>query len=174
VASATFAASSLRVSARSGASLIDQLGQILGGGVEFSRERGFGRLGLAMEAFALRRARRRPDDEFPGGRDGRPRLDLDRGRDRGLLLRLNRGHGRRRVLGRRERRLGRVLLDPVAFVLGVAFAAHFASVGEGRGFGVHLVGPLRRRFRVAIGGHLRSCSSSSSVKARPVATRAGV
>ena len=52
------------------ASLIDQLGQILGGGVEFPRGRGFGRLGLAMEAFALRRARRLLDDEFLGGRRG--------------------------------------------------------------------------------------------------------
>ena len=55
------------------ASLIDQLGQILGGGVEFSRERGFGRLGLATEAFTLRRARRLPDDEFLGGRVARRR-----------------------------------------------------------------------------------------------------
>ena len=80
------------------ASLIDQLGQILGGGVEFSRGRGFGRLGLATEAFTLRRARRLPDDEFPGGRDGRRRLDLDRGRDGRRRLDLDRGRdGRRRL-----------------------------------------------------------------------------
>ena len=64
-------------------SLIDQLGQILGGGVEFSRERG-------SAALALRWKRSRSDaravsrtSEFLGGLDGGRRLDLDRGRDRG-------------------------------------------------------------------------------------------
>ena len=172
------------------ASLIDQLGQILGGGVEFSRERGFGRLGLATEAFTLRRARRLPDDEFPwrarrtgateggastwtAGATGGGASTWAAGATGRRFSAWTAGAGGPRPGPAREAPWARAF-DSCCFCLCVRLAGHFASVGEGRGFGVHLVGPLRRRFRIAIGGHVRSCSSSSNVKARPVATRAGV